>query len=62
MARAIGADAFAWSHHIFFRDGAYRPDTRDGLALLAHEATHTLQQPAVAAGSPTAGWSVSVPG
>ena len=45
QARGIGARAFTFGNHIYFRSGAYRPDTRDGQHLLAHELAHTLQQP-----------------
>jgi len=44
LATAIGARAFTFGRHIFFNDGQYRPETRDGMALLAHELTHTIQQ------------------
>lgn len=38
--------ARAWTHadHIAFAPGAYAPQTRDGLHLLAHELTHVVQQ------------------
>lgn len=36
LALTIGSD-------IFFRDGAYRPETEEGRALLAHELTHVAQ-------------------
>jgi hypothetical protein len=44
LARSIGALAFTSRNHIFFKRGTYNPETRDGLHLLAHEATHTIQQ------------------
>ncbi|PWS35860.1 hypothetical protein DFH01_20035 [Falsiroseomonas bella] len=43
-ARDIGAQAFASGRHIAFGAGAYRPDTPGGLALVAHELAHVLQQ------------------
>ncbi|MCO6006907.1 DUF4157 domain-containing protein [Actinoallomurus purpureus] len=50
LARRLGADAFACGSHLYFRSGAYRPGTRAGLHLLAHEAAHVVQQAAGAAG------------
>jgi hypothetical protein len=44
LARGLGADAFTCGAHVYFRHGAYRPDTRDGLRLLAHELAHVVQQ------------------
>ncbi|MFF7262490.1 DUF4157 domain-containing protein [Streptomyces sp. NPDC008159] len=63
LAHGLGADAFACGSHVFFRRGAYRPDTPAGFRLLAHEAAHVVQQ----ALSPAGGdrhrpWTVSVPG
>lgn len=46
LARSVDAVAFTTGNDIFFRDGAYNPSTADGLRLLAHEATHTVQQAA----------------
>lgn len=47
LATAIGARAFTFGNHIFFNTGQYQPQTPDGLELLAHELTHTVQQSAV---------------
>lgn len=44
LARDLTATAFTSGQHIFMRRGTYRPDTTDGLRLLAHEAAHTVQQ------------------
>lgn len=44
LATRVGARAFTFGRHIFFNEGQYRPDTRDGMELLAHELTHTIQQ------------------
>ncbi|RRR85969.1 DUF4157 domain-containing protein [Streptomyces sp. RP5T] len=52
-ARAVDAEAFACGSHVFFRDGAYRPDTTPGFRLLAHEAAHVVQQARAAAGPGT---------
>lgn len=51
LARDLAATAFTSGQHIFMRRGTYRPDTTDGLRLLAHEAAHTVQQ----AGGPVGG-------
>jgi hypothetical protein len=42
--RAVGARAFTVGTDIYFAAGAFRPETRDGLWLLAHEVAHVLQQ------------------
>ena len=44
LSSAVSAAAFTTGSHIFFREGAYQPNTLGGLRLIAHEATHTLQQ------------------
>jgi hypothetical protein len=44
LAREVDSIAFTSGQDIFFRDGAYKPHTPEGLRLLAHEATHTVQQ------------------
>src|SRR5260370_22134604 len=43
-ARAVDALAYTVGRNIVFREGQYRPDTRDGRTLLAHELSHTVQQ------------------
>lgn len=43
-SRAISARAFTLGNDIAFAKGEYRPGTRDGRRLLAHELTHTVQQ------------------
>jgi hypothetical protein len=40
VARAQRADAVTVGYEVHLRSGRYRPDTRDGFALLAHEASH----------------------
>jgi hypothetical protein len=40
LSRAHRADAVTVGADVFFRDGEFRPDDRDGFALLAHEAAH----------------------
>ncbi|WP_432695159.1 eCIS core domain-containing protein [Marinobacterium sp. YM272] len=44
LNREFGARALTAGDDIFFNRGEYNPETRQGLHLLAHEATHTLQQ------------------
>jgi hypothetical protein len=44
--RVLGARAFTVGSDIYFAAGAFRPDTRDGLWLLAHEVAHVVQQSA----------------
>lgn len=40
----LKARAFTYKNHIFFSRDQFRPDSRDGKQLLAHELTHTIQQ------------------
>ncbi|PYI55167.1 DUF4157 domain-containing protein [Paenibacillus flagellatus] len=44
MAQSIGASAFTTGSDIFFRQGQYNPDSRQGQELLGHELTHVVQQ------------------
>lgn len=44
MNQSLGARAFTTGNDIFFNEGEYQPETKDGKHLLAHELTHTLQQ------------------
>lgn len=56
LARNMDAVAFTSGQDIFFRSGAYNPHSSEGMRLLAHEATHTVQQAAgPVAGTPTEG-------
>ena len=60
-ANALGARAFAIGDDVFFRDGAYDPQQRDGQRLIAHEVAHTVQ--ARSAVAPSGGaTTVSQPG
>jgi hypothetical protein len=43
-ALALDARAFTVGSDIAFAAGRYRPDTRDGMTLLAHELAHVVQQ------------------
>jgi hypothetical protein len=59
LARAVSARAFTVGSDIYFGSGEYNPGTRDGAQLIAHEATHVVQQ----RGAPRAGpLTVSQPG
>ena len=64
LASSFGATAFTSGSHMFFRSGAYQPSTRSGMELVAHEATHTVQQASgPVSGTPMGGGvSVSDPG
>ena len=44
LAARLAARAFTFGRHIFFGRDQYRPDSREGAELLAHELTHTIQQ------------------
>ncbi len=56
LSRAVNAVAFTTGSDIFFRSGAYNPGSSDGMHVLAHEATHTVQQAeGPVAGTPSAG-------
>ena len=42
-ARSVHAMAFTVGNEIFFRHGAYKPETEEGRTLLAHELKHVAQ-------------------
>ncbi len=44
MARHLGARAFTHGRDVYFADGQYDPQSREGRQLLAHELTHVAQQ------------------
>lgn len=44
LNRSIQAKAFTTGQDIFFRQGAYSPESRGGQELIAHELTHVVQQ------------------
>ncbi len=46
LARSVQATAFTTGSDIFFRSGAYDPNSEGGGQLIAHEVAHTLQQAA----------------
>lgn len=64
LSRSVNAVAFTSGADIYFRQGAYSPGSSAGDHLLAHEASHVVQQAAgPVAGTPTeSGVSVSDPG
>ena len=43
-AKLIGAKAFTMGKDVAFGEGQYKPETKDGKELLAHELAHTIQQ------------------
>lgn len=53
LSDQVGARAFAYKNDIYFGRNQFRPGTREGRHLLAHELTHAVQQgaaPRIAAG------------
>jgi beta-lactamase superfamily II metal-dependent hydrolase len=48
LAGQVGARAFTVGQDVHFGQGQFDPSSPDGYKLLAHEVTHTLQQPAAA--------------
>ena len=44
LARSLNARAFTLQNDIFFAPGEFQPHTPDGIKLLTHELTHTVQQ------------------
>lgn len=44
MNQSIHAQAFTYGNDIYFNKNKYRPESREGRHLLAHELTHTIQQ------------------
>lgn len=44
LNREMNARAFTSGQDVFFRQGAYNPDSSGGRELLAHELTHVVQQ------------------
>jgi hypothetical protein len=54
MNARLGALAFTSGRDIYFAPGQYRPGSRDGDRLLAHELTHVVQQSGGAPAAPAA--------
>ncbi len=44
LNKSIQAKAFTTGHDVFFRQGAYEPNSLGGQELIAHELTHVVQQ------------------
>ncbi len=44
ISTALGAKSLAAGQDVFFRSGAFSPDTKQGKELLAHELAHVVQQ------------------
>lgn len=44
LSRSLNAHAFTTGEDLFFRDGAFRPQSDEGEELLAHELAHVVQQ------------------
>ncbi|HEY2031775.1 MAG TPA: DUF4157 domain-containing protein [Myxococcales bacterium] len=44
LNRRLNAQAFTVGHQVFFGEDQFRPETREGKELIAHELTHTVQQ------------------
>lgn len=44
LAKSVNALAFTSGQDIYFQTGKYDPGSPEGMELLAHEATHTVQQ------------------
>jgi hypothetical protein len=61
-ARAVGAQAYTVGSDIVFGSGRYRPQTRGGAHLLAHELAHVVQQRAAPRPSAHSGLRMTEPG
>ncbi len=44
LNRAVSAKAFTTGSDVYFSEGAFQPNSKDGDKLLAHELTHVVQQ------------------
>ena len=44
MSDELGAQAFTHGNDLYFNNGKYDPNSKEGKHLLAHELTHTVQQ------------------
>ncbi len=60
-ARAVNADAYTVGQQIVFGPARHAPHDQTGRGLIAHELTHTLQQPGWSGGSLSIG-AVNTPG
>jgi hypothetical protein len=50
LNQQLGSRAFTHGNDIYFNDGEYKPATKSGDHLIAHELTHTMQQGAAKTG------------
>lgn len=62
LSQQLSAKAFTTGQDIFFREGAYQPQTGSGQELIAHELTHVVQQSSGAVGGRGGGMTVNAPG
>ena len=60
LNQQLGAKAFTTGQDIFFREGAYQPQSGGGQELLAHELTHVVQQSSGRVGG-SGGMTVNAP-
>ena len=44
LSQELGAEAFTTGKDVFFKEGAYHPDSGSGKKLLGHELAHVVQQ------------------
>lgn len=58
----LNAKAFTTGSDIFFREGAYNPQSSSGQELIAHELTHVVQQSSGAVGGGGGAMRVNAPG
>lgn len=58
----LNAKAFTTGSDIFFRDGAYSPQSSSGQELIAHELTHVVQQASGVVGGSGSTMQVNAPG
>jgi len=61
LNQQLGAKAFTTGQDVFFREGAYQPNTTSGQELIAHELTHVAQQSSGRVSS-SGGMTVNAPG
>ncbi len=61
LNQEVGAKAFTTGHDIYFREGAYNPQSSEGQDLLSHEMTHVVQQSTGAVGGASR-MTVNAPG
>ncbi len=62
LNQALGAKAFTTGKDIFFKEGAYDPNTSSGKELIAHELTHVVQQDTGQVHHSSSGMTVNAPG